>query len=29
MVNFLNYDGLSYTDILKKLLKLMEKNSLL
>ena len=25
MVDFLNYDGLSYTDIRKKLLKLMEK----
>ena len=25
MVDFLNYDGLSYIDICKKLLKLMEK----
>ena len=25
MVDFLNYDGLSYTDIRKKLLRLMEK----
>ena len=25
MVDFLNYDGLSYTDIRKRLLKLMEK----